>query len=348
MAKVGLTYNLIPLSRLKESPLDSIAEYDTLDTIQAIADALRVRGHDVIPMEADEGLVEQLKKVRPEIVFNIAEGLRNASREAHVPAICEMMNIPYTGSGVLTLALCQDKARTNEVLTYHGVQVPSFQVFHSPQDDLSPDLMYPLIVKLLHEGSSMGLSEKSVVENPSALREQVAFLLQTYHEPALVQRFIQGREFTVGILGNRRPVVLPATEVVFQDTLGIVLFELDADVIPLVESTLGANFFQEHPLRKKVRYTSVCPASIPAELCERINQTVLRAFRVMNCSDWCRIDLRLGNDDQLYVLELNPIAGISPGYWLPNSARFANLDYSAFINRILDIALDRIGGQGKY
>lgn len=348
MAKVVLAHNLIPIRFVQsETPLDLIAEYDTLNTIQAISSALQVGGHEVIPLEADEMFHDRLRAVQPQIVFNIAEGLRGESREAHVPASCEMLGVPYTGSSVLSLALCQDKAQTNQALSYHGLQVPAYQVYHSQNGRSAPGLDFPLIVKLVHEGSSMGLSEKSVVDDPQALGSQVDYLIQTYREPVLVQRFIEGREFTVGVLGNRCPAALPIVENIFEHPRGIVLFDLDDDVLPLVAQARGADYVETYQ-DLSAHYKSVCPADVSPQLAERINATVLRAFRAMQCRDWCRVDLRVDRDEQIYILELNPIAGIAPGYWLPRSAQVAGLEYTAFINRILDIALDRIQGGGRY
>ncbi len=347
MSRVALAYNLIKLSSIQDAPLDCIAEYDTPEAIQAIAGALRAGGHEVILLEDDRNFADRLKALQPDIVFNIAEGVDGECREAQVPAVCEASGIPYTGSGVQTLALCLNKARTNEVLACNGLAVPAFQVFYSPEDVLRPGLNFPLIIKLLHEGSSMGLSEKSVVDDQAALRRQVLYLLDTYHQPALVQQFVIGREFTVGILGNRNPTALPITEVTFPPPYGIVTFNLDDELVPLVERQLGAEALRD--FRKyTLPHTSVCPADIDPVLAGRIGGTAVRAFRTLECRDWCRIDFRLGVDHQLYILEANPIAGIAPGYWLPNSARVANLDYQAFINRILDIAIDRIQGGNRY
>jgi D-alanine-D-alanine ligase len=341
MAKVGLAYNLIRPDYFRELPLDFIAELDSEEAIQAVADALRSGGHEVVLLEADESFAEKLKASRPEIVFNIAEGLQGDCREAQVPAICELFSIPYTGSGVLTLATCLNKARTNEVLSCHDVRVPPFQVFYSRDDDLRLNTGFPLIVKLLHEGSSMGLSAKSVVKDVLELRNQVEFVINTYHQPVMVQKYIFGREFTVGILGNRDPFILPITELTFEDEYGIVTFCPDEEVFLLIEQVRGEQYLKDFT-SQVIPQGSVCPAEISPELAGRIEQTVIKAYQALECRDWCRIDLRLGTDDNLYILELNPIAGIAPGYWLPRSATLVNLDYAAFINKILDIALERV------
>jgi D-alanine-D-alanine ligase len=323
--------------------LDCIAELDSEETIQAVANALKAGGHEVILLEANQDFADKLRFFQPDIVFNIAEGMQGDSRESQVPAICEFFDIPYTGSGVLTLSICLNKARTNEVLLSNGVMVPPFQVFYTHEDGLQLNSEFPLIVKLLHEGSSMGLSKMSVVHNEKALRDQVNFLISTYQEPVLVQKFIIGREFTIGILGNQDLFTLPITEITFQDPFGIVLFYPDDEVIPMIKQVKGDQFVNDF-MNQIIFEKSKCPADINPELAERINQMALKAYEVLECRDWCRIDIRLGSDDVLYILELNPIAGIAPGYWLPRSAEVANLNYDAFVNKILDIAWDRVRG----
>lgn len=338
MAKTALVYNLIHPHMLQSGPLDRVAEYDSEETILALSDAIRAGGHQVIPLEADESIAEKLMSVRPQVVFNIAEGIRGESRESHVPVICEMMGLPYTGSGPLTLALCLNKARAKEILSYHHISTPPFQVFHPPEDKLDSNLRFPLIVKLLHEGSSMGLSENSIVEDEASLKHQVKYLIKTYHQPALVEEFIEGREFTVGVLGNENARVLPIIELVFSKPRGIVLFSPDNPVIPLIRQTRG-----DRVRLPGVHHYAVCPADISEKLAHQITQTALRAFRVLGCRDWCRMEMRLGHDGTLYVLELNPIAGIDPSYWLPKAAEVAGLSYEDLVNGILDCALARAG-----
>ncbi|MDX9953154.1 MAG: D-alanine--D-alanine ligase [Anaerolineae bacterium] len=338
MARVALVYNLIHLERLGSRPLDMLAEYDSEETIAALRTALEAGGHEVLPLEADETIMEQLCETQPEIVFNIAEGLRGESREAHVPAICEMLGIPYTGSGPLSLATCLNKARTKEVLLHHGIPTARFQVLASAEAPLSEDLHYPLIVKLLHEGSSMGLSEASVVDDEAALRAQCAYLIETYGEPVLVEEFIEGREFTIGLLGNDPPEVLPIIEVIFDSPRGIVLFEVDPEVAVKMDS--AQIDYSQLPY---LPHHSKCPAPVDAELQARIEAQAARTFTVLGCRDWGRMEMRLGPDGELYVLELNPIAGIDPSYWLPWAAEVAGYSYADFVNAILDHARRRNG-----
>ena len=340
MARIGLVYNLIKPEMVKEGPLDRIAEYDSEGTITAIRSALQSAGHQVLLLEADREIAEKLKAARPEMVFNVAEGLRGESRESHIPAICEMLGIPYTGSGPLTTGLCLDKVRTKEVLAYYRVATPAYQLFHSDSAPLNPCLQFPLIAKLSHEGSSMGLSAKSVVDDEPALRVQVDYLLRTFQEPVLVEEFIAGREFTVAVLGDRAPRVLPIIEVVFEDRRGIETFFPDDDVLPFIEKFRPHN--ETTPdLPPEPDERSICPAQVDETLKQRIEETTLAVFRAMGCRDWCRMEMRLGGDGQLYVLDVNPIAGIDPTYWFPRAARAAGISYDELVNEILDHALAR-------
>ncbi len=336
MAKVALVYNLIQPHMLHSGPLDSIAEYDSEETISALSGAISAGGHDAIPLEADEAIAEKLRSVRPKVVFNIAEGIGGESRESHVPAICEMLGIPYTGSGPLTLALCLNKARAKEILSYHRIATPPFQVFRSPGDELDSNLRFPLIAKLLHEGSSMGLSEHSIVDDEASLRQQAHYLFRVYRQPVLVEEYIEGQEFTVGVLGNDHARILPIVEVVFSKPRGIVLFSPDAPVVPLIRQERG-----DAARLPEVHHWAVCPAQVGEELEHQIEQTALRAFSALECRDWCRMEMRLGHDRVLYVLELNPIAGIDPTYWLPKAALVAGVSYEALVNEILNYALAR-------
>jgi len=336
MAQVILAHNLLKPEMLRQGPLDHTAELDNETTIAALMAALEAGGHDVIPMDVDDEVCGNLRSAEADIVFNIVEGLHGESREAHFPALCEMLNIPYTGSGVLTLATCLNKARTKEVLAYHGVGAAPFQVMHTPDQALDPSLRFPLIVKLLHEGSSMGLSENSVAHDSEALRCQVEAVWQVYRKPLLIEEFIQGREFTVGVLGNETPQILPIAEYVFDDPYGIVLFDLDEPVAEVMAAVRD-----EAPPDYPASHTTLCPANIDIELEVRIRDTALAVYRALGLRDWGRMEMRLGPDDQLYVLDVNPIAGIDPTYTLPRQARAAGMSYADLVNTILGHALTR-------
>lgn len=348
---------------LLAGPLDRTAEYDSPQTIQALRDAMAVQGHEVVLVEADEDAYDRLRRSGAELVFNVAEGIRGEDREAQIPAMLEMLGMPYTGSGPLTLALCLHKAKTKEILSWYGIPTPAFQVMSQPHEPLADTLGFPLIVKLLHEGSSMGLSYASVIDTPQALDDRVAYLLDTYAQPVLVEEFIDGREFTVPVLGHASPRALPVIEVLFKGPRNITLFQPDDPVIRMVARARGRRLatpltyrFSVSPEHILIRTEeadelaipvalteSVCPAGIPTALEATLQETALRAFRALECRDWCRIDMRLGADGIPQVLELNPIAGLDPAYWFPRSARAAGMDFPALMGAIIEAACQRYG-----
>jgi D-alanine-D-alanine ligase len=236
-------------------------------------------------------------------------------------------------------------------------------VVKSAQEPLCKDLKFPLIIKLLHEGSSMGLSYESIVETPEALAKRVGYLVQTYAQSVLIEEFIDGREFTVPVLGNTPPRALPVIEVRFNGPRNITLFQPDDAVIRMLARAWGVRIAVPHTVHLSVDCErvllptedgstlevpvalteSVCPAEIPASLTMALQGTAVQAFQALECRDWGRVDMRVGADGVPQVLELNPIAGIDPTYWLPRSAQAAGLEYPALIQAILDVACQRYG-----
>ncbi|MCS7230011.1 MAG: ATP-grasp domain-containing protein [Candidatus Kryptonium sp.] len=313
---------------------DTYAEWDTWETINAVKLALE-ENHTVTLIEADENVFENLKRAKPDIVFNIAEGFYGVSREAQVPAILEMLNIPYTGSDPLTLAICLDKARTKEILSYHKIPTAKFFVVEDLDEfDGNIELEFPLIVKPLHEGSSKGIFNSSVVENKNELFREIERILITYKEPALVEEFLPGREFTVAILGNGKEArVLPIVEIKFD--------ALPKDARPIY--SFEAKWIWDTP--EKPLDIFKCPAEIDIHLKETIEKIALSTFRVLRCRDWCRIDMRLDKNGIPNILEVNPLPGILPNpednSCFPKAARAAGLTYNQMINEVLNAALKR-------
>ncbi len=330
---VGLCFNLKKLSREPFAD-DEYAEWDDEETIEAVRSALG-RRHRVTLIEGDEEAFEKLRRLRPDIVFNIAEGICGPSRELQIPAMLEMIRIPYTGSDPLTLALCLDKSLAKEILGYHGIPTSPFQVIrHSKK---IPDLpSFPLIVKPLWEGSSKGIRNQALVETLPELKEQVAMILTRYGQPALVEKFLPGREFTVALLGNGDQVeILPIVEIRFD--------QLPAEINPIY--SYEAKWIWDTVEKPLEIFT--CPAKLPLRLRKKIQSVSLAAFSALRCRDWCRIDIRLDEEGEPNVLELNPLPGILPNpdanSCFPKAARTAGLAYDDLINRVLEIACQRLG-----
>jgi D-alanine-D-alanine ligase len=312
------------------------AEWDDAETIEAVRSALAER-HDVFLCEAGEKVYDVLRELRPDIVFNIAEGEFGPCREGHVPSILEFLGIPYTASDPLALNICLDKARAKEILAYHGLPTARFRVVAEPNFSFN-SLHYPLVVKPLYEGSSIGIRDDSLVKTRQEMRERVSWLLDRYREPALVEEYLSGREFTVAILGNGAEArALPIVEIKFDS--------LPAGVNPIYSYEAKWIWDQgSHPLE-----IFECPARLEPQLQAEIERVALEAYRVLRCRDWCRIDIRLDADGRPHILELNPLPGILPrpeqNSCFPKAARAAGLQYDELINSVLDIAARRYGIQ---
>lgn len=337
--RVGLTFNLKrgepeegqdPPSSSREAQ----AEWDDQETVNAVVGALSER-HEVIPIDAAVDPYNALRDSRPDIVFNMAEGAFGPCREGHIPSILEYLGIPYTASDPLTLNLCLDKSRAKEILSYYGLPTARFRVV--ADKDLSfNSLHFPLLVKPLFEGSSMGIRNDSLVHNREDLRARIAWVTERFRQPALVEEFLPGREFTVAILGNGAEArALPIVEIRFDS--------LPSGVNPIYSYEAKWIWDQSsNPLQ-----IFDCPARVTPEIREEIERVCLDAYRTLRCRDWCRVDVRLDSSNRPHIIELNPLPGILPrpedNSCFPKAARAAGMSYNQLINTVLDIACGRYG-----
>ncbi|MBI5022507.1 MAG: D-alanine--D-alanine ligase [Ignavibacteriales bacterium] len=314
---------------------DIYAEWDTFETIDAVRSAL-AEHHSVTMIEADEQAFSKLQKLAPQIVFNIAEGLNGVSREAQIPAMLEMLGLPYSGSDPLTLAICLDKSRAKEILSYYNIPTAKFAVIHTESDLNKCKIPFPNIVKPLHEGSSKGIYNSSIVRTSHELKEVVTATLHKYKQPVLVEEYLPGREFTVAILGNGNDLhVLPIVEIKF-DTL-------PAGVNPIYSYEAKWIWDQsDSPLE-----IFTCPAVLSKELEKEIVEISKQAYKILRCRDWCRIDVRLDSKGTPNIIELNPLPGILPkpedNSCFPKAARAAGLTYNQLIQSVLLLAAQRYG-----
>ncbi len=308
---------------------DVYAEWDSFETIDAVRNALE-KSHNVIMIEADEFAFEKFKqhKNQIDIVFNIAEGLNGISREAQIPAMLDMLKIPYTGSDPLTLATCLDKSRTKEILLYNKIKTAKFFVAENVDDLSNFKLKFPVIIKPVAEGSSKGIFNSSFVTNKKDLFSAVENYISNYNQPALIEEYLPGREFTVAILGNdENAVALPVVEINFD--------ELPEDTVPIYSFEAKWIFdTRENPLD-----IFSCPANISAELENKIKEVALRTYKVLRCKDWSRIDIRLDQNGEPNIIEINPLPGILPNpednSCFPKAARAYGLSYDEMLNKVL-------------
>ena len=320
--RVGFTYNV-----KRDHDGDDEAEWDPPETIISIANALARQGHIVVHLEATPDLPRVLAEADVDLIFNIAEGVEGRNREAQVPALCELLGVPYTGSDSATLAIALDKALAKKVLMQHDILTPKFQLMESPRERLSPDLEFPLIVKPNAEGSSKGIEgSTSVCDTEEELRAAVKMCVERYRQPALVEEYIAGREFTVGLLGDKRPRVLAPMEICFRD---------EANDRPVYDYAVKQEW------EKHVYYS--CPAKLTESEQKAIEKIARATFWALDCRDVARVDLRMASDGRIYVLEVNPLPGLTPGYSdLVLIAQAVGIEYDSLIAEIMSGGLRRM------
>ncbi len=326
--RIGITFDLkADLPENSGLPDDYQEEYDSPATIEAIAGVLRSLGHDPIWLGDGPEMVRQLLEDPPEFVFNLAEGQGTSRcREARVPAVLELLGIPYTGSDPLTLAATLDKDCARRLVRSHGGIVPRGELF-APNADLEAvrsrsALAYTTIVKPAWEGSSKGIRGKCVVDTPAELADAL-LERRDQGQPLLAEEFIAGEELTVGVLGNEAPHVL--------GVLRVVPLKSDAHFVYSLEVKRD---YEQH-----VRYE--CPARLPEEQLRAVERAALLAYRALGCRDVARLDFRL-RDGVPYFLEVNPLPGLNPRTSdLVILARLSGISYERLIASILDEALRR-------
>jgi len=346
--RIGLAYNQRPStgSSDREPALpadfpatqDAFVEWDEPETIDAVVRALRGFG-EVVPLEAVGDFAERLARARVDLLFNIAEGVAGASREAHVPAIAEFLGVPYTASDPLTLALALHKGRAKEAFLARGIPTSPFVLVESEGDLQRLDaLRYPVFVKPVWEGSSKGIAEANYVADAAEARRRARELLGTYRQPVLAECYLPGDEFTVAVLGNggearALPIIRYRFETLPEGALPIMGFE--------------AKWVWDD--RSQPLEVLECPARLPTALTVQIADTALAAARALGCRDWARVDVRLDGEGTPNVVEVNPLPGIIPNpadnSCFPCAARAAGIGYDELIQKVTQIAWRRITGE---
>jgi len=286
----------------------------------ALIEALKQLGHEVHLIPGDINLLVQLHEKNPDVIFNNCTGIYDKSSQPQVAGMLELSGIPFTGSGQYAHVLALYKPLTKMVLMHHNIPTPNFAVAESADKPLPSTLKYPVIVKPEHEGSSIGISAKSVATSAADAAEVVRTVVATYRQPALIEEFIVGREFTVGVLGGERTRILPPIEIMFETRQG----------------------FYDHNVKAQDAVETKCPAIIEPMLYQRIEEVVLGAFQALACRDYARIDVRVSAGGTPYVIDVNTLPGLEPGYSdYPKAARAAGLSYVELIDHLLQCALRR-------
>ncbi|MFW5980481.1 MAG: D-alanine--D-alanine ligase family protein [Halanaerobiaceae bacterium] len=324
--KIGFCYDIEENHPQKDEIEDMTAEYESKETIQVFTDILANMG-EVIKLPYHPDLFQDLKKHKPDVVFNITESWGSRNRESFVPNLCEILNIPYTGSDGLGLGISLDKALTKHIASSLGINTPDFYKVNSLEELKNINFNFPLFIKPNNEGSSIGIRRSSQVNNREELKQNVKKLLRKYKRSILIEEFIPGREFVVAILGNRNLEVFPVAEI-------------------LVE---GGNFpFYSYEYKGAHQKTIECPAEIEPEKKEQMIKDTINIFKGLGCRDIARADFKLDEEGNPFFLEINPLPGLSPYYSVyPRQAEVAGMDIESIIERLINFALSRKNGGNK-
>jgi len=329
---VGITYDLkSDWQTSGDDPVDAAAELDGHRTIECLKSALESAGHKVVLIGGARRLIDCITKddLKVDIVFNISEGFKGRNRESQVPAILDAYHIPFVGADALTLGVTLDKVMAKKCFIAEGI--PTARYFKAKAEDNLFELNtigFPLFVKTLHEGTSKGITQASRVENFQQLKEQVDHICRNYKQAALVEEFIKGTEFTVAIIGNNPAQAMPVVQYAIAG-----------------KTALGNEFYSyRHVAEKLVEH--ICPAPIEEKLAKRLQELALKAYQAVDCRDFGRVDFRVDEAGNPYVLEINPLPNLSPDDVFVLFGKVKGMSYDQIINKIMDEALLRLGLKG--
>ncbi len=328
--KIGLTYDVREAPAGDGLPEDAYEEYDSPETVEAISSAIASFGHQVVKLGGGPRFLSQVALDRPDFVFNISEGLGNyRSRESQVPGVLEMLDIPYSGSDPLTLAVCLEKPLTKQLVQSAGVETPRWRIISSLAQARSEDwsdFPFPAFAKPAHEGSSKGIRNASRVDDSCSLRLLLEQQLSLYGQPVMVEQYIAGEEITVGMVGNSPPQVAGIMRVVPRRPDPHFVYSLEV----------------KRNWREMVSYE--CPAALPTHVINAVNRASHSVFQTLEVRDVARLDFRVTAGGTPYFLEINPLPGLNPVSGdIVIMAGMMGWDYNKLIGSILGSALRRYG-----
>ena len=327
--RIGLAYDLKDdIEAGRDIPEDALEEYDSIKVVRSIARSLRSLGHRTIYLGGGRKFLENILKARVDLVFNIAEGRGSLrSREAQVPAILEMLSIPYTGSDPLTLAITLDKPLAKQIVIAAGVPTPPWIKIDSSAGLKAvhdKDIPLPAFVKPAFEGSSKGIRLTSRVNTAIKARTTAQALLDKYGQPVLMEKYIEGEEVTVGITGNSPPAIVGIMRVVPRKKFKTFVYSLEV----------------KRDWRNLVDYE--CPARLERSTLRRIGDFSIKAYKALGCRDFARVDFRVSPDGTPYFLEVNPLPGLNPDSGdLPIMSYKVGWTYQRLIGTVLESAIAR-------
>ena len=326
--RIGLSYDLKESIALQQASCDdAFEEYDSSETVELITTCLEAEGHTVTMLGGGREFLGKILREKVDFVFNIAEGRGTyRSREAQVPSILEMLDIPYSGSDPQCLAICLDKPLTKKLVALEGVSTPKWCVINDKQELRQIEscrFPFPAIIKPAYEGSSKGIRLTSLVEDAKQAIEVIENLLEKYHQPAMMEKIIMGDEVTVGIIGNSPPRVLGMMRVLPKQKNDYFLYTLE----------VKRNYLE------LVDYE--CPAGLEEKILQRLQISSLKAFQTLGCRDFARLDFRISPAGVPYFLEINPLPGLGGHSDLVIMAKKMGWSHRQLISAVLNAALER-------
>lgn len=339
---VAVVANVKGLTQAPKDTPDAEAEFDSPRTIDAICQAIASDGHRVTFLSGDATFPASVQALQPDICFNITEGMYGDSRESQIPAVLELLRIPYTGSRVLANAVTLDKVLTKRIWQHFGLPTATFQVFTTGEEVLSPDLVFPLFVKPAREGSGKGMDAGSIVYNEPELRARARLIVTQYKQPALVETYLSGREFTVGVMGrhNVQQCSRMPDRYAADGYMRLPISEVDSSssqtpgVYGVANKTVELDDIRGSAI--------ICPAPIDDAMYAELYRLAIAAHEAVGAIDISRIDMRLAAHGQPYLIEINTLPGLAPDFSdLMLIANAAGISYTDIILEILYLAASR-------
>lgn len=332
--KIGITFDATnPADRKRGRKKDAISSTSILSTVVLVEDVLKRAGHEMVRIGVEypmRNLVRRLEQSQVDAIFNLCEGVSdNSLLEISVAGLYELLGLPYTGNDPIALGLCLNKAKTKALLSYMNIPTPKHVILDADMAEWKDQIPFPVIVKPSREDASIGISSESVVRDVEALRARVQFIVQKYEQPAIVEQFIEGREFNVTVIGNDPPVVFPLSEIDFSG--------LPGDLPHIVS-------YEAKWVEKSAEYKGTvprCPAPLEPDQFRKLERLAQKAYKILGCRDYARLDVRMGADGKFYVLEVNPNPDVSDDAGLIRSVKAYGWTYDQFVLRVIGFALDR-------
>ncbi|MGE5796580.1 MAG: D-alanine--D-alanine ligase family protein [Ignavibacteria bacterium] len=317
----------------KNPPSNALNKLTAIEEYEVIQKALADEGFDPYLLNISDDIqfiIKDAKKNKPDVIFNFVEIYKENPRlEMNIVGVLELLKIPYSGAPPLALANCQNKELSKKLLHNAGIKTPDFVLFERQETRYKHNLNYPVIVKPAFEDASVGIENNSVVRNNKELKNRIEYIFLQLSQPCLVEEYIEGRELNAAVIGDKDPMALPISEIDFSE-----MPEYLHNIV-----SFQAKWDPTHESYQKT--IPVCPAKLPKETEAAINEISLKAFRIMGCRDYARVDIRLSDENELYVLEVNPNPDLSQCSGFIRSAAASGLSYSQTLKKIVELAWER-------